>query len=143
MAGTSSLPIHPEAERGYGLLREDCGLLRLGQFAAAELTGEDRKGWLQGQITNDLRKLGPGGSIRFCICSPTGQILADCDMWSLPDRYVVTTEAATMRAVAQRCETMIILEDVAFRELKSDYELISIQGPSATTKLSTLLQLPT
>jgi tRNA-modifying protein YgfZ len=143
MSGTSSLTIDPEVERGYDLLREDCGVLNTERFVAFELMGDDRKGWLQGQATNDLRNMAEGTSVAFCLCSPTGQLLADCHMWLLPERLVVTTDIATAPAFAQRCESMVILEDVTCRDLSGTQRLFSVQGPSATSRLSRGITLPT
>src|SRR5437764_5988678 len=77
-------------EDQYRLIRESCARIDFSGISKLRLTGEDRKGWLQGQITNDLRDLQDGGFIKFCILTPTGQIVADCDLWSAGEEYIVT-----------------------------------------------------
>ena len=64
----------------YDLLRDSSAIVELPPLAVIELSGEDRKGWLQGQATNDVRQLDLGASTRFCICEPTGQIIAICEI---------------------------------------------------------------
>ena len=60
----------------YKLLGEQGGAFSLDDYAFIEFSGEEWKEWLQGQITNDIRLLAPENPIQFCLCKPTGQILA-------------------------------------------------------------------
>lgn len=122
-------------------LREDCGRIELTDFSAIELTGEDRKGWLQGQVTNDLRRLELGGTICFCLCSATGQVEAICQLWALENRYVINASKAGAEAILERCRTRVILEDVKANPITGS--IISIQGPSATGSINRLVSLPT
>ncbi|HLK14894.1 MAG TPA: glycine cleavage T C-terminal barrel domain-containing protein [Fimbriimonadaceae bacterium] len=126
----------------YDLLRDSSAIVELPPLAIIELAGEDRKGWLQGQATNDVRQLDLGASTRFCFCEPTGQILAICEIWSLKDRFIVTCPRARAEAVLQRVETMVVMEDVVARDLTGEFALISVQGPQATRALAEHLILP-
>lgn len=129
--------------RGYDLLRDDCGLRPLHDLALFEMRGEDRKGWLQGQVTQDLRPLDLGGFRSFCLVKVTGQIEAVCDVWSLPDRFLIATPKVHADALRHRVETMVILEDVLLREVTGENGLWTVQGPTATRTLSDLVALPT
>jgi len=80
----------PDTLQAYERLPEGCGYLRLEEYGILELTGDDRKAWLQGQVTNDLRKIDIGASIAFCVCTPTGQLVSDCEMWVFPARFLAT-----------------------------------------------------
>lgn len=128
--------------RSYDLLREACGRYELNQSALLEFAGEDRKAWIQGQITNDLRNIVVGGSLSFCFCSPTGQIVSTGELWILPNRYLVRIPKAAHADVIKRCEQMIVMEDVQFADLTSEYRLVSIQGPTATDELRDIVSLP-
>ncbi len=127
-------------EQSYAYLREGAGLIELNDQAVIVLTGEDRKGWLQGQVTNDLRNVHPGSSIPFCLCSPTGQLEAIVNLWAFGDKFVLTTDKASADAVLQRVKKMVIMEDVAAS--RSESLLLSIQGPQATRELSKFFELP-
>ncbi len=128
--------------RSYDLLRAGCGRYELNQSALLEFRGEDRKAWIQGQITNDLRNIPVGGSVSFCFCSPTGQIISTGELWILPNRYLVRIPKAAHEAVLKRCEQMIVMEDVLFADLSAEYRLVSIQGPTATEELREIVSLP-
>lgn len=128
--------------RDYDLLRDACGLLELSNLAGIILRGDDRKGWLQGQVTNDVRRLESGNSRSFCLCSPTGQITAVVDAWALPEQIVMTTATDCLAAVQDRVERMVIMEDVTGEPASDTYQMVSVQGPTATKRLSELVTLP-
>ncbi len=136
-------PLTESVLRSYDLLREGCGRYELANSCLLELTGEDRKAWLQGQITNDLRKTQVGDSIAFCVCSPTGQMLAACDLWALEDRFLIRSHKASLPALLERCTHMVVMEDVHHADLTPSYKLVSVQGPTATRELKELMELPT
>lgn len=126
---------------GYSLLRDACGRLSLPDHAAVFLLGDDRKGWLQGQATQNVRTLGAGASTSFCFCEATGQIVTMADAWELGDRIAFTVPRETLNATLGRIEQMTILEDVQ-AEVADGHRLISIQGPQASAELSKLFDLP-
>jgi folate-binding protein YgfZ len=134
-------PITPEVADSYDLLRVDCGRFPTEDLAIVALEGEDRKGWLQGQATNNLRSMDLGASSAFCICEPTGQIVSICELWSLQDRFVITMAHSALPGFMKRVEQMVILESVSAAVL-TDYRLFSIQGPGATYRVGDLMELP-
>lgn len=127
----------------YELLRNDCGIIDSSGTAYLALFGEDRKGWLQGQVTNELRSFTPGSAASFCFCDPTGHIVSVCDAWALEDRFVLAVPASTVDAVLEIVASRVVLEDVTVEVMSGEWRAFRIQGPSATTELSQLLQLPT
>ncbi|GIV01279.1 MAG: folate-binding protein [Fimbriimonadales bacterium] len=131
-----------ETTSGYAAVRETAALLRPNANLVLQITGEDRKTWLQGQITNDVLGLGPRGSLGFCVLKPTGQILAHGRLWDAPESLYCVLPNPPREAVLDRLETMIILEDVQIQPL-DDHTLLSLQGPEASEALSSLVELPT
>jgi len=128
--------------QSYDLLREDCGLINTDGIVGVILAGDDRKGWLQGQVTNDVRRLEPGNSSAFCLCSATGQVQAVVSAWALPDHIVLTTTPDCVSVVLNRVEQMVILEDVTSELAADRWRLFSVQGPTATRRLSEIVELP-
>jgi tRNA-modifying protein YgfZ len=110
------------------------------QWTCIELHGDDRLEWLQGQATNDVRLLTPGKSLSFCLCEPTGGLLAVVDAWALEDRILMTTARELQQVVLDRVERMTIMEDVT--ATVSPRTLLSIQGVEAQRQLSELFELP-
>jgi folate-binding protein YgfZ len=131
-----------ETVASYDLLRSACGRYELANSCLIELKGDDRKAWLQGQVTNDLRKIQSGDSGAFCMCTPTGQMVAACDMWSIGDRFLIRAHRRSLEQLLKRVEQMVVMEDVHATDLTPMYRLISVQGPTATRELKDLFELP-
>lgn len=142
MSESVAEPIEPHVLESYDLLRDDCLRFPTENLAVVELSGEDRKGWLQGQSTNNLRSLDFGASSAFCLVEPTGQIISICDIWSIKDRFLLTMPATSIDGFMKRVEQMVVIEDVYARVL-DEHTLVSLQGPSATARLSLSIALPT
>lgn len=128
--------------QSYDLLREDCGLINTEGIVGVILSGDDRKGWLQGQVTNDVRRLEPGNSSAFCLCSATGQTQAVVSAWALPNHILLTTSPDCVSVVLNRVEQMVILEDVTGELAADKWRLFSVQGPTATRRLAEIVDLP-
>lgn len=139
--GLATEPPSTEAA-GYELLRYACARYELKHSCLLELRGDDRKAWLQGQATNDLRKVQDGDSIAFCVCTPTGQMVAMCDLWALPGRYLIRAHRRSQESLLERIDKMVVMEDVQVADLTPSYKLISLQGPSATAELRKFIDLP-
>lgn len=143
MPDTATETLSSAVVQSYDLLRDHCGLIESNDISLIELQGDDRKGWLQGQVTNDLRSLDTGASSAFCLCEATGHLLAVCDVWGLADRIFIATQKETAPAVLKRAETMVIMEDVVATDVTDRYRRLSFQGPAASRELGALLALPT
>jgi len=124
----------------YRLLRETCGWVDMSHLAFIEVTGDDRKGWLQGQVTNDMRALRSFGSLSACMCHPTGQLLANLKIWALEDRYMILVDRRAVEPVLQRCRQMVVMEDVQAKAWDGIW--VSLQGPTATRQLNSMFELP-
>jgi folate-binding protein YgfZ len=131
-----------EFDAEYRLLRESCGWIDFSKVGKLILTGEDRKGWLQGQITQDLRSFGQFTFSQACILTPTGQVLADLGLWALEDEFAMLLPEVSAAAALKRLQQMLILEDVKIDDLTESHALISIQGPTASEVLGERLELP-
>lgn len=113
--------------QGYRDIRDRAAWFHLPEHIIIRLTGTDRIDWLQGQVTNDLRGLEIGSSIKACLCRPTGQLEAILSIYRTDDALLVLTDQPM--ALLNRVQNHVILEDVQ----AVDYPgLIStIQGPDS------------
>jgi folate-binding protein YgfZ len=126
----------------YDRLRESCGRFEPNHLSIINVTGDDRKGWLQGQVTNNLRNFEIGNSTAFCFCESSGQLVAATDAWMLPDQTILMTDTQTAPAVLTRAVQMVIMEDVVAEDISKAFKLISIQGPQASSRLTEFVDLP-
>ncbi len=89
----------------------------LPDWSIIEISGEDWREWLQGQITGDVRQLTPTHSIGFCMTKPTGQILSFGELFERDGKGWLTVPNATVSAILLRVESAVILEDCEGRTL--------------------------
>lgn len=70
--------------------------------AVLAVTGDDRVGFLQGLVSNDVTQAAPGHALWSALLSPQGKWLADFFINADADRLLLDVEAAQQDAVAQR-----------------------------------------
>ena len=93
-------------------LRDEGGFFSIREVARFAFTGADRLRYLNGQVSNDLRKLAPGAAMRACVLSAKGRLDAVVWIWSEPDRLMVECEAPLAEPLAVRLERYIVADDV-------------------------------
>ncbi len=90
----------------------------LGAVVRFALSGNDRVRYLNGQCSNDVRKLSPGSdAIQACILSARGKLDAVVWIWAEPDRLVVECDAVVADALAIRLEKYLVADDVTIEQL--------------------------
>lgn len=96
--------------------------------ALIEFVGDDRLEWLQGQCTQDLRRLREGETLEAGLCSATGHLLAHLAVFAMPDRIWVTTSRSGAAHVMSRVESAVIMEDVSAAVLNPARPLVAHYG---------------
>ena len=79
------------------------------------LTGTDRVDFLQGLITNDVKKA-DGGIIYAALLTPQGKFIADFFVLGQPDRLLIDVDSAVAPALAQRLSMYRLRADVQIAE---------------------------
>ena len=95
----------------YRRLAEGTEAFVLPDWSVIEIHGLDWREWLQGQVTNDIRKLTPESPLKVCVCKPTGQIVSFGELHDHEGKVHFFLPTPTVSAVLERVETMVILED--------------------------------
>lgn len=67
-----------------------------------KVVGPDSLEFLQGQLTKDLRKLEPGGSVRCAWCNPKGRVICTMLVSVNEDGYLLLLPAELAQDVAKR-----------------------------------------
>lgn len=76
---------------------------RLADRALLRLSGEDVRGFLQGLVTQDTRKVAPGAPQWSALLSAQGKVLFDFLLWDGGDGAIlIDAEAARIEALAKR-----------------------------------------
>jgi folate-binding protein YgfZ len=101
--------------------------------AKFRITGTDRLRFLNGQITNDLRKANETSAIEACILNAKGKTDAHIYISSLGDSFLVDAAADLREALKVRLDRYVIADDVQIDEVTDQFSLfhvLSQQSPA-------------
>lgn len=80
-----------------------------------EVSGEDRVGFLQGLVSNDVAAAAPGHAVWAALLTPQGKWLADFFIFSDAERLLLDCEIAQASALLQRLSRFRLRSKVALR----------------------------
>ena len=101
--------------------------------AKFRITGTDRLRFLNGQITNDLRKASETSAIEACILNAKGKTDAHIYVSASGDSFLVDAAADLRETVKARLERYVIADDVQIEDVTDQYSLFHVlsQQPPA------------
>lgn len=106
----------------------------LSDRAKLRLRGLDRVRYLNGQVTNDVRKAKPGSSaIRACVTNAKGRIEADGFIHSPPgdEALFLDAESVLREPLLARLERYIVADDVELSDVSDELRLWHFFGEAA------------
>jgi hypothetical protein len=120
---------HPEQERLAAASQTVlCDLSHLGLIAAS---GEESQAFLQGQLTNDLRKINPGQAQYNSYCSPKGRMLANFMLWQSDGDYFMQLSPDLQESIQKRLSMFVMRSKVKLRDARGEWVRLGIAGPDA------------
>jgi tRNA-modifying protein YgfZ len=123
----------------YDALVSGAGLLDRRSRGRLQLTGADRRSYLQGLLTNEIAALSPGQGCYAALLTAQGRMLSDMRVSELGDRILIDLPAATAESVRQRLADFIFSEDVDVRDVGNELGQLGIYGPGTTPILASVL----
>jgi folate-binding protein YgfZ len=138
-----------ELDAQYRQLREGCGLLDSSARGKLLVGGPDAAEFLQGQLTNDVEALAPGGGCYAALLDRKGHVQADMRVLrppALPLREAPTggngadseapglwldTEPEARDAVRRHLQTYRIGREVEVADLSEELAILSLLGPAS------------
>jgi len=111
------------------------GLLDFSERTKLRVTGSDRLRFLNGQITNDVRKATETVAIEACVLNAKGRINAHIFVSAAPDCYFVDADPEIREALLARLERYVIADDVQIEDV-TDQLSIFHAWPSMAPTLS-------
>jgi aminomethyltransferase len=103
-----------------------------------EVTGGDRRRWLDGMLTADVGALAPGAGRYALLLSPQGRILADFQVIERGDRFWLDTAADRVADAIARLSRYVIADDVALADASGRIARIGIEGRAAPDVIAAL-----
>ena len=114
-------------------LRREGGFFFLGPRTRIRLTGVDRVRYLNGQVTNDLRRLVSGQALRALVLTAKGRLCADILVWSEEEALLIDADASLADSLPGRLERYAVADDVNFEILLPDTTICHAFGPAAAS----------
>ena len=116
-------------------VRADCGVFDVSHMGELEVQGPRSAELLQGALSNDVGRIGPGGAQYTLLTNERGGIIDDLILYALePGRYLLIVNAANREA------DYAWLKDREMRgtevsDRSEEYGLLAVQGPRAIERL--------
>jgi folate-binding protein YgfZ len=95
------------------------------------IEGDDALTWLNGQVTNDIKKLDVGGTVYALALTTKGRVLADVLAMRTETGLFIAVPTSTAEALTVQFEKYIIMEDVTLR--MTEMRLVSVLHAEAFT----------
>lgn len=113
----------------YNALKNSAGILDLSFRSRLCLLGNDRKNFLNGQVTNNVKDLQVGQGCYAALITSKGKMQSDLNIYNLENEILLDFEPGLADAMKQRLEKYIIADDVQIMDVAPHYGLLSVQGP--------------
>ena len=113
------------------LQQADQALFDLSNRAKFRLLGGDRLRFLNGQITNDVRKATESTAIQACVLSAKGKINAHLFLSAAPDYFLLDADPELREALLTRLERYVIADDVQIENVTDRFSIFHVLSPVA------------
>ena len=107
--------------------------LDLSARAKFRVTGTDRFRFLNGQITNDLRKASETVAIEACVLNAKGKMNVHIFICALGESFLVDAESNLRETLGTRLERYVIADDVQFEDVTDQFGLFHVLSSEAPT----------
>jgi len=95
------------------------------------ITGNDRVRFLNGQITNDVRKATESAATEACVLNAKGKLNADIFLSAAPDCFSVDPDPDLRKALPARIERYIIADDVQIDDVTDRFSIFHVLSGAA------------
>jgi folate-binding protein YgfZ len=127
----------------YRALEEKAVMGTVAPGSAIAVRGKDRKEFLHGLLTNDIRGLTPGRGCYAAWLTPHGRMLTDLHVFELDDMVLLDVPAQQSAATLQRLDRSLFSEDVQLSDLSNSFAPVWVHGPAAAGAVQNVLALAT
>ncbi len=126
-------------EQEYHALQEGVGLLDLSHRTRLRISGRDRRNWLHGQCTQDIKGLADGRAAYATIMDPRGKMVCDLRVIALPGELWLDLPAGTDTPMQEYLDHYLIMERCEIEDLSASHAQLSLQGPQSSYALGGVL----
>ena len=94
------------------------------------ISGSDRLRFLNGQLTNDIRRATETNAIEACVLNAKGKMDAHLFLHTEADSFLLDADAALESTLSARLERYIIADDVTIDDLTAQWSIFHVIGES-------------
>lgn len=95
------------------------------------LSGADRVRYLNGQVTNDVRRVKTDESLYACVTDAKGRIAGDVFIHTREDALLLDAEPGLRESLSMRLERYIVADDVDLTDVTEEWQLWHVWGAAA------------
>ena len=107
---------------------EDGAFFDLSARTKLRLSGTDRVRYLNGQISNDLRKATESAAIHACVLNVKGKVNADVFISAQGESFLLDADDEVRETLPIRLERYIIADDVQIEDVTEQFALFHVIG---------------
>jgi tRNA-modifying protein YgfZ len=133
-----ALRIYQPTSEQYRAVREGTAIVDRSGRGRLLVTGDDRRTYLQGLLTNDISALTPGTGCYAAYLTAQGRMISDMRVFDLEDAILLDLEGFAAAAVRDRLTQFIFNEDVEVSDLSAAKTQIGVYGPNAAAAVARL-----
>jgi tRNA-modifying protein YgfZ len=123
------------ATADYELVTEAAGWVDSSDRAQVVLRGGETIDFLQGQVTNDVGALAPGGGCYAAVLNHKGKLRTDLRVLRGDDWFGLDCDPVGAAVLLHMVQTYTLGRDVSFEDLTGSRSILSLVGPAATGAL--------
>jgi folate-binding protein YgfZ len=109
------------------------GFFDLSARAKLRITGTDRIRFLNGQITNDLRKVSETVAIEACVLNAKGKMDAHIFVGAFGESFLVDADPSLRKKLLARLERYVIADDVQIEDVTDQFALFHVLSEESLT----------
>ena len=127
----------------FSQIEQQGGVIALNDHSKFMLTGADRVRFLNGQVTNDVRKATAYAALHACVTNLKGKVEALITIHSAGETLYLDSTHDLREALALRLEKYIIADDVELLDVTDEWSLCHVFGAAAQSpEFQLFLQQP-
>jgi folate-binding protein YgfZ len=120
------------------------GFVALTHFGLIHCSGDDARGFLQGQLSCDVNALQTGNAIYGSYNTAKGRMLASFLLWRDDSGYKLQLPRSLCESIRKRLSMYVLRAKVKVLDISEDCALLGLVGTAATAELARLFgEVPT
>lgn len=106
------------------------------------VAGAEASAFLQGQLTQDVRRIDATTTLRAACCNPKGRVLATLRLFARDQALWLWLPAERAAALAQRLKMYVLRAKVELSDVSPQFAALGVSGAGAGARLAGVLGVP-